>query len=36
MKVPFKGAELWTPFYGDTAVTAERVVPFVIVTVFDE
>jgi hypothetical protein len=36
MNVPFKGSELWTPFYGATAVMTERVVPFVIVTVFDE
>jgi hypothetical protein len=36
MNVPFKGSELWMPFYGATAVMTERVVPFVIVTVFDE
>jgi len=36
MKVPFKGAELCTPFCGDTAVMVERVVTFVIVTVLDE
>jgi hypothetical protein len=36
MNVPFKGAELATPFGGATTVIDERVVPFVIVAVFEE